>query len=166
MLSRAVHGKVAEWLKAPDCNSGDEGHRRFESYLSHMPQLDLVTYLSQFFWLLVGFLGFYYASVKFFLPRLGRLLALRAHRQGAADTALSQPSALPLEQVLEVASAQALPPRPAVSIRLEEGAVPAVTALTTHQLTQLRAASLEHFHLVETMPASLTLAATLVPLRA
>lgn len=42
-----------------------------------MPQLDKVTFLSQFFWLCFFYLGFYYVLVKYFLPKISRILALR-----------------------------------------------------------------------------------------
>ena len=42
-----------------------------------MPQLDHVTYLSQYFWLCVFFFGLYYGVTKMWLPRVSRILALR-----------------------------------------------------------------------------------------
>nr|YP_009720825.1 ATP synthase F0 subunit 8 [Chlorella vulgaris]QGN75014.1 ATP synthase F0 subunit 8 [Chlorella vulgaris]QGN75130.1 ATP synthase F0 subunit 8 [Chlorella vulgaris] len=42
-----------------------------------MPQLDKVTFLSQFFWLCFFYLGFYYIILKFYLPKISRILALR-----------------------------------------------------------------------------------------
>jgi len=42
-----------------------------------MPQLDKVTFLSQFFWLCFFYIGFYYILVKVYLPKLSRILALR-----------------------------------------------------------------------------------------
>lgn len=42
-----------------------------------MPQLDKVTFLSQFFWLCVFYLGFYFILLKYFLPKISRILALR-----------------------------------------------------------------------------------------
>ena len=42
-----------------------------------MPQLDLVTFLPQYFWLLVTFLSFYYFIVKYFLPKISRIYILR-----------------------------------------------------------------------------------------
>ena len=42
-----------------------------------MPQLDKVTFLSQFFWLSVFYLGFYIVIVKQFLPKLARILKFR-----------------------------------------------------------------------------------------
>ena len=42
-----------------------------------MPQLDKVTFLSQFFWLCVFYLGFYYIIYKYYLPKISRILALR-----------------------------------------------------------------------------------------
>ena len=45
-----------------------------------MPQLDQVTFISQFFWLCFFFFGFYYLICKNFLPRMGRILKLRKKR--------------------------------------------------------------------------------------
>lgn len=42
-----------------------------------MPQLDQVTFLSQFFWLCVFFFGFYFVICKYFLPKMGRTLKFR-----------------------------------------------------------------------------------------
>ena len=42
-----------------------------------MPQLDKVTFFSQFFWLCFFYLGFYYVLVKYFLPKISRILAVR-----------------------------------------------------------------------------------------
>lgn len=42
-----------------------------------MPQLDKVTFLSQFFWLCLFYLGFYYLVLKYFLPKISRILTLR-----------------------------------------------------------------------------------------
>ena len=42
-----------------------------------MPQLDSVTFLSQFFWLCVFFFGFYYLISKDFLPKMARILKYR-----------------------------------------------------------------------------------------
>ena len=42
-----------------------------------MPQLDQVTFLSQFFWLCVFFFGFYFVICKHFLPKMGRILKFR-----------------------------------------------------------------------------------------
>lgn len=52
-----------------------------------MPQLDLVTFLPQYVWMTIIFLGFYYGLTKYYLPALARLLALRHHRlqEGAQE---------------------------------------------------------------------------------
>nr|YP_009094936.1 ATP synthase F0 subunit 8 [Chlorella variabilis]AIU38979.1 ATP synthase F0 subunit 8 [Chlorella variabilis]AJP09438.1 ATP synthase F0 subunit 8 [Chlorella variabilis]AST08869.1 ATP synthase F0 subunit 8 [Chlorella sp. ATCC 30562] len=47
-----------------------------------MPQLDKVTFLSQFFWLCFFYLGFYYVILKFYLPKISRILALRRKKMG------------------------------------------------------------------------------------
>lgn len=45
-----------------------------------MPQLDKVTFFSQFFWLCFFYLGFYYTVVKYFLPQISRILKLRQEK--------------------------------------------------------------------------------------
>lgn len=47
-----------------------------------MPQLDKVTFLSQFFWLCFFYLGFYYVILKIYLPKISRILALRKKKMG------------------------------------------------------------------------------------
>ena len=42
-----------------------------------MPQLDKVSYFTQFFWLCFFYLGFYVLLVKFFLPKIRRILKVR-----------------------------------------------------------------------------------------
>ena len=51
-----------------------------------MPQLDTVTFLSQFFWLAFFFLGFYFALVQFFLPRMARILKFRGQKMEQIKT--------------------------------------------------------------------------------
>jgi hypothetical protein len=58
-----------------------------------MPQLDKVTFLSQFFWLCFFFLGFNYFLLKFYLPKISRLLALRRKKMG-----FSQDGVMSLQQ--------------------------------------------------------------------
>jgi hypothetical protein len=43
-----------------------------------MPQLDTLTFFSQFFWFSVFFLGFYILLVKYYLPKMSRLLKVRS----------------------------------------------------------------------------------------
>lgn len=50
-----------------------------------MPQLDLTTYFSQFFWLCVFFFAFYLCCVKYFLPALSRLTKFRANQQNQTE---------------------------------------------------------------------------------
>jgi hypothetical protein len=52
-----------------------------------MPQLDKVTFLSQFFWLCVVFLTLYLVLVKFFLPSIARIVKVRQAlaKSGEAD---------------------------------------------------------------------------------
>lgn len=45
-----------------------------------MPQLDHVTYLSQYFWLCVFYGGLYYSATKYWLPRVSRIMAYRQAR--------------------------------------------------------------------------------------
>lgn len=45
-----------------------------------MPQLDKVTFLSQFFWLLFFYIGFYFLILKFFLPKMSLILKLRKNK--------------------------------------------------------------------------------------
>lgn len=42
-----------------------------------MPQLDVVTFFSQFFWLCVFYIGFYYILYKYFLPQYSRSILFR-----------------------------------------------------------------------------------------
>jgi len=51
-----------------------------------MPQLDFVTFFSQFFWLVVIFLGFYLVLAKYYLPRIARTKKLRESLQRGAGT--------------------------------------------------------------------------------
>lgn len=50
-----------------------------------MPQLDKVTFLSQFFWLCALFLGFYLVVLKNFLPKMSRVLKYRKKKLGQSD---------------------------------------------------------------------------------
>lgn len=45
-----------------------------------MPQLDKVTFLSQYVWLCVFYIGLYVVLLKYFLPRLSRILLARKRR--------------------------------------------------------------------------------------
>ena len=54
-----------------------------------MPQLDKVTFLSQFFWLCFFYLGFYYLLLKFYLPQIGRIVALRQKKMGITQQGFS-----------------------------------------------------------------------------
>ena len=49
-----------------------------------MPQLDKLTFLSQFFWLCIAYLGFYLILVKHFLPRIHRILKIRSLKMNSA----------------------------------------------------------------------------------
>lgn len=50
-----------------------------------MPQLDKVTFLSQFFWLCFFYLGFYYIVLKYFLPKISRILTLRKKKMNLSQ---------------------------------------------------------------------------------
>ena len=51
-----------------------------------MPQLDTLTFFSQFFWLSVFYLGFYLALVKYFLPKMGRILKIRSLKMSSGSS--------------------------------------------------------------------------------
>jgi len=51
-----------------------------------MPQLDLVTFLPQYVWLLITFFGFYFFIVKYFLPRMVRVYILRTKIMKSEET--------------------------------------------------------------------------------
>ena len=51
-----------------------------------MPQLDKVTFFSQYFWLCVFFFGFYIVCLKFFLPEISRILKFRKKRLSESST--------------------------------------------------------------------------------
>ena len=50
-----------------------------------MPQLDKVTFLSQFFWFCVVFFSMYLILVKVFLPALARIVKVRHSLGGSAE---------------------------------------------------------------------------------
>lgn len=50
-----------------------------------MPQLDTVTFFSQFFWLSFFFLGFYGILVKYYLPKMSRILKVRTRKVSASQ---------------------------------------------------------------------------------
>jgi hypothetical protein len=51
-----------------------------------MPQLDKVTFLSQFFWLCIIFSALYLSLVKFYLPSLARIVTVRQHMISSASS--------------------------------------------------------------------------------
>ena len=53
-----------------------------------MPQLDKVTFLSQFFWLCFFYLGFYFFVLKYLLPKMSRIIALRKRKMGSSQQGL------------------------------------------------------------------------------
>jgi hypothetical protein len=54
-----------------------------------MPQLDKVSFLSQFFWLCIVFFAMYLILVKLFLPSLARIVKLRNSLGGSAEQGTS-----------------------------------------------------------------------------
>lgn len=42
-----------------------------------MPQLDIMSFFPQFFWLCIFYFGFYLSLVKYFLPKMSRILKIR-----------------------------------------------------------------------------------------
>nr|YP_007890777.1 ATP synthase F0 subunit 8 [Seculamonas ecuadoriensis]AGH24472.1 ATP synthase F0 subunit 8 [Seculamonas ecuadoriensis] len=60
-----------------------------------MPQLDKVTYFSQFFWLLVFFLSFYVICLKIILPSISTILKIRTKK---IDSMSSEMNVLKEEQ--------------------------------------------------------------------
>ncbi len=50
-----------------------------------MPQLDKVTFLSQFFWLCFFYIGFYFLILKFFLPKMSLILKLRKKKLASSQ---------------------------------------------------------------------------------
>ena len=62
-----------------------------------MPQLDHVTYFSQYFWLCVVFFGFYGLCVKFYLPGLTRLAKYRAKTQNQGSLNQEDSTSLDLD---------------------------------------------------------------------
>jgi hypothetical protein len=54
-----------------------------------MPQLDKVTYASQFFWLSFFFLGFYAFLLKIFLPQINQILIVRLRKLSGSQNSLA-----------------------------------------------------------------------------
>lgn len=50
-----------------------------------MPQLDKLTFLSQFFWFCFFYLSFYFIVLKYFLPKLNRILKVRKKKMGSSS---------------------------------------------------------------------------------
>lgn len=50
-----------------------------------MPQLDKITFLSQFFWLSFFYLGFYFLIYKYFLPKMSRVLKFRKRKMNTSQ---------------------------------------------------------------------------------
>jgi hypothetical protein len=58
-----------------------------------MPQLDIATFSTQYFWLVLSFGTFFLCLVRWFLPSMARVLAYRAHAPGLADDESEQGAA-------------------------------------------------------------------------
>ena len=71
-----------------------------------MPQLDHVTYFSQYFWLCVVFFAFYGACVKYYLPGLSRLTKYRIKTQNQDDLSLKGGSS----EIVDLKGRLSLPP--------------------------------------------------------
>jgi hypothetical protein len=71
-----------------------------------MPQLDLATFFSQYIWLMVFYLGFYLLLVHSFLPRMARILKVRAAMIGAATADTHAPSTAEHSSVASVKGAK------------------------------------------------------------
>ena len=54
-----------------------------------MPQLDKITFLSQFFWLSFFYLGFYFLIYKYFLPKMSRVLKFRKRKMNTSQQGLT-----------------------------------------------------------------------------
>ena len=54
-----------------------------------MPQLDTLTFFSQYFWLSLFFFGFYIALVKFYLPKLSLIFKIRSLKIASARMPLT-----------------------------------------------------------------------------
>ena len=54
-----------------------------------MPQLDKLTFFSQFFWLSFFFLGFYIVLVKYYLPKMSRILKVRSIKVSSSHEGFS-----------------------------------------------------------------------------
>jgi len=62
----------------------------FIIYLSiNMPQLDHVSFFSQYFWLCIFFFTFYVGLLKGFMPKMSRALKLRSAKTGETGGSLS-----------------------------------------------------------------------------
>ncbi len=54
-----------------------------------MPQLDKLTFFSQFFWLSFFFLGFYISLVKYYLPKMSKILKVRSIKVSSSQEGFS-----------------------------------------------------------------------------
>lgn len=98
-------------------------------YAFPMPQLDSVTFLSQYFWTMVVFLGYFLLLVKYILPRLGRVRLLRREKTRAA---VQHPQAMTVHGHLPAALQRAratLQVSQAPHSSASWGAAPYITAL-------------------------------------
>ena len=63
-----------------------------------MPQLDIATFSTQYFWLVLSFGTFFLCLVRWFLPSMARVLAYRANAPNAIDENSEQGSTTALSE--------------------------------------------------------------------
>ena len=75
-------------------------HFPFKKKNTPMPQLDIVSYFTQFFWLALTITTFYITLLKFYLPKITRILKVREHKVSLAQKSTASPYAQEQQQVL------------------------------------------------------------------
>ena len=73
-----------------------------------MPQLDTLSFFPQFFWLTIFYFGFYILLVKYFLPRMGRIIKIRNLKMNAQSLPNSGNSSTSENAVLSIQRDQSL----------------------------------------------------------
>ena len=66
-----------------------------------MPQLDKVSYFTQFFWLTLTITAFYITLLKFYLPTITRVLKMREHKVSLTQESNDNTYEQEQEQVLQ-----------------------------------------------------------------
>jgi hypothetical protein len=100
-----------------------------------MPQLDFVTYLSQYFWLCVFYLALYYGATKYWLPRISRVLALRQAKLNEStnvDTLTSSENNTLNKEIAGIVAQAHKEARSSLDSRVQEGEI--WTAATTKKI--------------------------------